>query len=191
MITVYEKVDNEWIFFARNGHNTLKETKIKYAGKKCIEGQGYNGSKLVDGVIIPLEKTIDQRRKNRIAEIDKTSRETIKKGFSYDGEKFSLSAAAQSNWNSLIGLHNAGLAPFPIECSTIDDGVYNITSLDFFAAAFTAFGGRLKTGRALKLKVKTSDDPESVVEEEIVEEVIVEEEIVIDPEIIIEEEEIE
>jgi len=157
------KVDNATVTQCWKSGKTLAQIKERFPDDDIREGTAENGQIEESGEFINPPQSIDERREKRISEIDSDSRKSIDVGFVYDNETFSLSAGAQANWNSLLALHNAGLAPFPIEVSTKDDGIYNITDVAFFASAFTSVAATLSVGRNLKIKVKSSNEPENVV----------------------------
>lgn len=162
MITLYRNEDDVLVFDSRIQSDNLKETRSANPDKVCVEGDGFEGSILVDGVIVPAETAIEDRLTAKILEIDVQARQQIRAGFTYDGATFSLSAAAQANWTGLLTAHNAGFMTFPVAVSTIDDNEYLVQDVQFFAAAFNHVSNILQTGRLLKTSAKNSRTPEDI-----------------------------
>lgn len=90
----------------------------------------------------------------KCAEIDEKTQRLISQGFAFDGEQFSLSVRAQTNWLGLKVLEN--LLVFPVELTTHDDKAYYLEQADL--NAFVGTGAAivqqyLESGRALKGQV--------------------------------------
>lgn len=99
--------------------------------------------------------------------IDKNTRDLIAKGFMHSGHKFSLSLAAQANWNRMVAKHAAGKLTFPTdEVSTFYGARHTFTD----AAAFEAFEDAylaaidsiIESGRLLKEQVDAAATVEEV-----------------------------
>jgi len=95
-------------------------------------------------------------------EIDAKTSDLILKGFTYDGNEFSMSDHAQINWADLMVAGTAELLTYPVAISTDDNGTYDITDLDHLKAFFTAMLTRkewcLSSGRDLKDEVDACTD---------------------------------
>ncbi len=101
---------------------------------------------------------IEWEKARRYAQIDAKTDELIKVGFTHDSKQFSLSLAAQSNWNGLITAFKADLitdpADFPFHVTTLDNDDYAIPD----GTALLTIGGlvlgtvsaHLTSGRILK-----------------------------------------
>lgn len=102
----------------------------------------------VDGVLVDPEKVAVYSR------IDARTVELIGEGFTYDGETFSLSAAAQSNWLRIMTWKLAGTLTFPLTVSTKDNNTYIIADAAafdaFYSAVNAAVTGHVGSGQAQK-----------------------------------------
>ena len=106
------------------------------------------------------ELTLEDCKQIKIFEIDKKTQEIIGEGFWFDGEVFSLSALAQTNW---VGLRLAAqweLIDFPFAVTTKNDGEYTFNFRfkveDFYITGLGHKIAVLASGRALKLLVKAA-----------------------------------
>lgn len=108
---------------------------------------------------------MDELKVAKMAEIDVRTKELIYTGFEFDGERFSASDRAQSNWIGMFTLYLAGMLPFPFVISTVDEGQYTLqdaTALQGFIQAFFTYqssGGPLQSGRDLKAQVQAATTP--------------------------------
>lgn len=100
-----------------------------------------------------------KEKKNK--EIDQRTVELISDGFTYDGEQFSLSIEAQSNWDGLEYCVKEGYLTPPTDVSTINDGEYILADASgvhaFYQTAVGTKKARLDSGRALKQQVNDCD----------------------------------
>jgi hypothetical protein len=114
---------------------------------------------VADHLIEPLANL----RSRRYAEIDQRTTALIEAGFTYDGEQFSLSAAAQLNWISLkiMGV----LYTWPVDIGTLTNGEYSLTQVNidaFEQASRDAIQGHLSSGRNLKIQITDAVDKVAV-----------------------------
>lgn len=99
----------------------------------------------------------------RILEIDANTRAIIARGFTFDGNSFSLSVQAQMNW---IGLYSfQSLFVFPINVTTLANTAYPLSHDDL--VAFIGVGAgvvatAIGTGRALKILVNAAETKEDL-----------------------------
>lgn len=96
-----------------------------------------------------------EQRAIAFAAIDADTQAQIAKGFGFDGQWFSLSQAAQLNWQGLFLLHQAGLFEDQ-QISTLEGGVYRLTASNvqgFIQAGSTVLIQALKAGRDKKQMV--------------------------------------
>jgi hypothetical protein len=110
-----------------------------------------------DASDLPAYKTI------RYAEIDQKTDELIAQGFSYDSQTFSLSVAAQTNFNTLKNQESA--FTWPVDITTKDENTYSLAQANL--TAFWATGaGTVKThldsGRVLKKSIFDAADQAAV-----------------------------
>ena len=122
------------------------------------------GTPTLDGaeVVVPAQHTIEvvdmtaELRAQRQHDVDRRTDALIAQGFTFDGQQFSLSLAAQSTWMGLKVATDAGMMPaeqYPIEITTLDDHAYRLAYADrdaFFAKVLASVQGHLAQGRALK-----------------------------------------
>lgn len=99
----------------------------------------------------------------RYGEIDLGTGTLIAAGFTYDSQTFSLSVAAQTNWNTLKDSESE--FTWPVEVSTLDNNAYDLTAANlsaFWTAGKDAIKGHLDSGRALKKSVFDAADTAAV-----------------------------
>lgn len=99
----------------------------------------------------------------KVSAIDRRTQELIRRGFTFDDEQFSLSLNAQLNWLGIKSLSE--VLSFPIEVTTIDDGVYNLAQddvLPFVATAAATVQAYLESGRALKQLALAAEDHDAL-----------------------------
>ncbi|MCA9497098.1 MAG: DUF4376 domain-containing protein [Nanoarchaeota archaeon] len=87
--------------------------------------------------------------------IDAKTQSIIAQGFAFDGNTFSLSLAAQSNWTNIktnkVDFAAAGL--FPLQISTIDNNTYMLSEANvenFWSAGLVAVKGAYTSGADIK-----------------------------------------
>lgn len=101
---------------------------------------------------------IETYRTNKLNEIDMKTQMLIAEGFEYKGKIFSLSLAAQANWNAMLTFALAGGLQFPYEISAMyrETDKYDILDLPdlqaFIQIAFDKVARMIATGRTLKIK---------------------------------------
>lgn len=109
---------------------------------------------------------IHYRKSKMIENIDRKTQEVIGRGFTYDGNTFSLSPNAQSNWNALVSRLLSGKLTFPYNVTTDDDSEYSIQTVqsfnDFIDAVVYVVGYQIYFGRQLKLAIKAATTHEQL-----------------------------
>ena len=109
--------------------------------------------KLTNTELKPFKTAFEKRvNAHKIDKIHAQTRDQIKQGFTFDGHTSSLSAAAQANWQALLGLYNADLFTDQ-HISTKDEGPYQLTKnklKPFIHAAYNALNHALNSGRHKK-----------------------------------------
>ena len=94
-------------------------------------------------------------KKAKNSAIDARTQQLIAAGFNWRGSTFSLSAAAQMNWTNLFIARQ--MLAFPLEVSTLGDGVYSVLDAAEMAAFYSNGLAYTKaiidSGRELKLRV--------------------------------------
>jgi len=109
-----------------------------------------------------LEETIKTEKIVKNNNIDKKTAELIANGIFFNGEYFSLSQNAQSNWNAIQTAISSDVlteADFPFEISTLDDDIYMLEWSQvphFMATVIQTVATHLGVGRRLKKNVKLS-----------------------------------
>jgi len=90
-------------------------------------------------------------------QIDVRTRELLARGFQHDGHVFSLSLAAQANWNRLSTKYNADRLTFPCTVSTYYGAEHTFVEAadfeDFEDAYMAALDSVIDAGRVLKVQV--------------------------------------
>jgi len=104
---------------------------------------------------------ISELRSKAVEIVDEKTRQIIARGFSFDGNQFSLSIEAQKNflWMYVLFLRGALLDGTSI--TTMDDNAYPLRTakmLGFFDSANNAVAFALSSGRDLKDKIVNSND---------------------------------
>lgn len=112
---------------------------------------------------------LEDAKRNKIAAIDSRTQELIQAGFSWGGNNFSMSDAAQRNWIGLGVMKANGLIQYPIPVGKVDEGMVLITTeqeLISFLISFAQYqmdpNGPLGSGRALKALVEACMSVEEV-----------------------------
>lgn len=121
----------------------------------------------LDTLMADYDGRVYRARSRRLLGIDGTTKRLTERGFTHDGQRFSLSSAAQANWNRMAAKHAAGKLTFPTnEVSTFYGGRYSFADATeyeaFEAAYFTAIEGVLESGRALRDQVNAATTVEDV-----------------------------
>ena len=114
-----------------------------------------------DGTATDL--TLPNYKLLRYNEIDLVTDALIAAGFTYDGETFSLTLEAQTNWNALND--QEAEYEWPVDVTTLTNETYSLSAenLDaFWAAHRTAVDGHLDSGRVLKQAVFDAEDEAGV-----------------------------
>lgn len=96
-------------------------------------------------------------KSDKNASIDTRTRAIIAKGFPFDGQVFSLSSEAQTNW---IGLYIfRDLFTWPVRVTTRDDKQYSLelpAVVPFVATGSGLVAEAIRSGRELKLRVNVA-----------------------------------
>jgi len=144
---------------------------------KCEDGP--EKFRIRDGNIVrqmtPAEReqyyppNLEDAKRNKIAAIDSRTQELIQAGFSWGGNNFSMSDAAQRNWIGLGVMKANGLIQYPIPVGKVDEGMVLITTeqeLISFLVSFAQYqmdpNGPLGSGRALKALVEACVSVEEI-----------------------------
>lgn len=97
---------------------------------------------------------LSEAKKGRLSEVDTKTVQLISGGFTFDGNQFSLSQAAQINWVGLKSLKS--LMAWPVNITTLNDGEYALAqaNLDsFIGTGKFVVQSHLDSGRALKSQI--------------------------------------
>jgi len=125
---------------------------------------------------VPEVMSKEEAALERIRQVDsKTSHLITDNGFVFtchgqDPQNFSLTIPDQSTWNGMSIASIAGIIPYPITVSTIDDFpflLYDQTDvLTFYGTGATTINTRLVSGRGIKNEVhRLESDPASTWED--------------------------
>lgn len=112
--------------------------------------------------------SLGDRKAMRVLDVDARTRAIIAGGFSFDGQRFSLSYQAQTNWISLAALKD--ILTFPINVTTNTDTSYSMTAdkvPSFLGAGAYVVASAIGSGRTLKIAINaasTQDDLDAVVD---------------------------
>ena len=93
----------------------------------------------------------------RVLEIDARTREIIADGFAFDGQQFSLSAQAQTNWLGLISLQS--MFTWPVNVTTNANTEYALAQANinaFVGTGCATIADAIGSGRALKISVNAA-----------------------------------
>jgi hypothetical protein len=101
------------------------------------------------------------------ANIDHRTQELLARGFEHDGHRFSLSLAAQANWNRMITKHAAGTLVLPTDKVSTSHGLRHsfadAAAFEAFESAYTsAVEDVLEGGRLLKDQINAAATVEDV-----------------------------
>lgn len=126
--------------------------------RKSFTGKYFN-----EADIITDESTLEEIKEIRIRKVDERTKQLIESGFTYNGNQFSMSDAAQKNWIALATLGLKGWVAYPYEISTKDENkvsLANSTELDAFLMAYATYqtdpSQPLGTGRVLKEQISSA-----------------------------------
>jgi len=142
---------------------------IQIVGDSVVINGSCSDKPALDALIANYaDKVLVVAKGKKCADIDTRTRELIGQGFTFDGQVFSLSPAAQRNWSGLKTFES--IITWPTKISTIDDGEYELDQANL--APFTGLGvGTVIThyasGRALKIQANaagTVGDVEAVID---------------------------
>lgn len=121
------------------------------------------------GWVIDEAAALENAKQAKITAIDTKTAELIKKGFAFNGERFSMSEAAQRNWIALSGGLANNMLPFPLAVSTVDEKSVILNSADelkMFLGAYMLYQSDpsqpLASGRVLKEAVTAATTIEEV-----------------------------
>jgi hypothetical protein len=95
--------------------------------------------------------------------IDDETEKLILDGFTYDGNKFSLSLEARSEWLALRTLESE--MTFPITLPTLDGSSYSLSQANlsgFLTAGLSTYRSHKQSGRLLKEQVDTKTTEEDL-----------------------------
>lgn len=122
-------------------------------------------SRIVNGRLVKVNETelelfkeeFEKSYRDQVKiDIDSETESMILRGFEFDNHVFSLSKAAQLNWNRILSMFSLGLLSSKIEISTKNNDVYVLTSEQVkpFATAYhNAIESVLKHSRKQKLNI--------------------------------------
>lgn len=99
----------------------------------------------------------------KVLAIDARSREIIDGGFDFDGQHFSLSQRAQTNWLGLLTLKD--LFAWPMGITNDDDKTYLLALPDlipFMVAGSSVVARAVGTGRAFKIAANAASTKEEL-----------------------------
>lgn len=110
---------------------------------------------------------LEAHKKRKFGRIDIRTQNLIREGFVFDSTTFSLSHAAQLNWESIHSNKDLydSQGYFPMGISTKDNGEYSLTYANVTPFYLTAVGvvkAIYDGGRALKLQVSAATTIEEV-----------------------------
>lgn len=100
-------------------------------------------------------------RRRKMASVDERTVELITTGFSYSGQKFSLSIPAQSKMTAAHQIKDHPLFVYPVDWNSVDDNsVYSIQDADdmdaFYLTAIGTIRAYLDSGTSLKDQVRAA-----------------------------------
>lgn len=147
--------------------------------------ENFDGITVTNGMIEVSGSVVDQAGLNALVQehvpyslanakaakvlgIDRRTREIIALGFAFDGQHFSLSAQAQTNWLGLISLQ--ALFTWPVNVTTNTDTAYSLEQASlpaFVGTGCATIGAAIGSGRALKIAANAAaskDELDAVVD---------------------------
>jgi len=150
-------------------------SKTHHSINKARDGGTLTGQTEPTPYVAPEPMALTEYKQLKIDAIDAKTRSLIMAGFTYDGNQFSMSDAAQRNWIGLGVMQALGMIAFPMTISTADEGTYSLISQNAmrdFIAAFATYqtspSGPLGSGRILKALVDactTNDEVDAVTDD--------------------------
>jgi hypothetical protein len=112
----------------------------------------------------PLPFTLEQKRNQKLAEVDNNTQLLINEGFPFSNKIFSLSGEAQINWTNMFIAKS--LLSYPLEISTKDNGVHTFDDVNqvssFYATGIAAVKAMLDSGRSLKQQIIAAQTEEEL-----------------------------
>ena len=90
-------------------------------------------------------------RRARMEDVYARTRELESQGFTFQGQRFGLSADTQITWTALLVGASAGMVTFPKSVGVLDNGLFSIpdiATLQAFCGAAMARGEAIKAGEA-------------------------------------------
>lgn len=106
-----------------------------------------------------VAKSLADKKAEKIIAIDDKTDSIIAQGFTFDGQQFSLSTQAQTNWLGLAALQ--AFISWPINVTTHANTSYLLTLLNmpsFIGTGMATIQGAIGSGRALKIAVNNAAD---------------------------------
>ena len=156
--------DDRWLAYCPSD-SAQSYWKIRTAQ---IEGT-LTGKTIPDAYVAPIGPTLDDVKAAKIEAIDARTQELIRAGFTWAGNQFSMSDAAQRNWIGMGTMQSLGIMQYPFPVSTVNEGVAYLQSandLMTFLAAYATYqtnpSGPLGSGRALKALVTACETVDAV-----------------------------
>lgn len=133
-------------------------------GALRISGVEVTDQEVLDAVIHDhVAVSLADKKVTKVLAVDKRTRAIIAGGFAFDGQRFSLSQQAQTNWLGLAALHSA--FTWPMGITTNDDTSYSLELENlsaFIGSASAVIATAVGTGRALKISINTSTTQEEL-----------------------------
>lgn len=111
--------------------------------------------------------TLEGLKAYRYKQIDSITQILIGQGFTFDGQVFSLSVAAQSNWTNIKSNKTtfSAMGAFPLQISTKNDNIYMLTEANvdsFWGAGFIAVKNAYTSGADIKKLIFDSTTIEQI-----------------------------
>jgi len=120
-----------------------------------IIGDSVNNQAALDSLVSAHSgESLDAYKELKNLAIDAKTVSLIYAGFTFDGQIFSMSDRAQTNWIAISA--NESLLSWPLDITTKDDSQYSLTQANapaFYGSALMHKQTYLNSGRALKLQV--------------------------------------
>ena len=180
---VFLNVSDEVLYYSKSGNRTLVEAQTLDATitqvvvnapnslnvKTDNKNPTYSKKVTGDGTLIehytevanPMNLVINKTAK--YVEIDQKTKAFIDVGFTYDSKSFSLSTAAQINWNVLKNTESE--FSWPVDISTKDNDTYSLIQVNlsaFWTIVKDTIKGHLDSGRVKKKQVFDAVDQEAL-----------------------------
>ena len=118
---------------------------------------------LFSSLIANHSPELERAKRAKKKEIDDRTDELIEAGVPFNGDVFSMSLAAQSNWMGIVQAYNMSLLAFPYEVSTnTGDQRYTFNTFgefqQFYGTGMYVLGQHVAGGRALKEQVTLANN---------------------------------